>query len=361
MKIALDAMGGDHAPAAIIEGAVCAAREFGADIILIGKEDVISEELKKYDIEKLPLSIKHASEVIEMHEPPSVALRRKRDSSIKIGVELVKRGEADAFVSAGNTGAVMAAATLILRTLKGIERPAIAVQLPTISGPVILIDAGANVDCKPRQLFQFGIMGHVFARYVLERENPKVGIINNGEEEDKGNEATKEAYKIFKKSSLNFIGNVEGKELYKGAADVIVSDGFVGNITLKVSESLADMIGKSLKAVFARSWRSKLGYILVKPYLDEFKKKVDYSEYGGAPLLGVNGVCIIAHGSSSPKAIKNAIRQAGEFLNRKVNTHIQEDIELNMNVQPPDVKKGGVLMALKEIVSFSTRKEGEQS
>lgn len=361
MKIALDAMGGDHAPAAVIEGAICASREFNSDIVLVGRENVISEELKKYDIEKLSLSIKHASEVIEMHESPSIALRRKRDSSIKIGVELVKSGEADAFVSAGNTGAVMAAATLILRTLKGIERPAIAVQLPTISGPVILIDAGANVDCKPRQLFQFGIMGHVFARYVLEREAPKVGIINNGEEEDKGNEATKEAYKLLKKSSLNFIGNIEGKELYKGTADVIVSDGFVGNIILKASESLADMIGKSLKSMFTKSWRTKLGYILVKPYLDEFKKKVDYSEYGGAPLLGVNGVCIIAHGSSSPKAIKNAIRLAGEFLNRKVNVHISKDIELNMNIQPPEVKKGGVLMALKEIVSFSKKKEEEQS
>lgn len=360
MKIAVDAMGGDKAPSAIIEGAVHAAREFGSNIILVGKREVISSELKKHDVKNLPLSIRHASEIVEMHESPSVALRKKRDSSIKVGIELVKRGEADAFVSAGNTGAVMAAATLILRTLKGIDRPAIAVQLPTTSGPVILIDAGANVDCKPHQLFQFGIMGHVFAKYVLGRDNPRVGILNNGEEEDKGNEITKEVHKVLKKSTLNFIGNVEGKELYKGAADVVVSDGFVGNITLKVSESLADMIGKALKGIFTKSWRSKLGYLLIKPYLESFKKSVDYSEYGGAPLLGVNGICIIAHGSSSPKAIKNAIRQAGEFVKGKVNIHIQEDIERNITIQPSEVKKGGVLRALKEIVSFSGKKETEK-
>ena len=358
MKIAVDTMGGDKAPSAIIEGAVHAAREFGTNIILVGKREVISSELKKYDVKNLPLSIRHASEIIEMHESPSAALRKKRDSSIKVGIELVKRGEADAFVSAGNTGAVMAASTLILRTLKGIDRPAIAVQLPTASGPVILIDAGANVDCKPHQLFQFGIMGHVFAKYVLGRDNPKVGILNNGEEEDKGNEITKEVHKVLKKSTLNFIGNVEGKDLYKGGTtDVVISDGFVGNITLKVSESLADMIGKALKGVFTKNWRSKLGYFLIKPYLESFKKSVDYSEYGGAPLLGVNGICIIAHGSSSPKAIKNAIRQAGEFVKGNVNTHIQEDIERNIKIQPIEVKKGGVLRALKEIVSFSREKE----
>ncbi|MBI4378107.1 MAG: phosphate acyltransferase PlsX [Nitrospinae bacterium] len=361
MKIAVDAMGGDNAPFVVVEGAVCASREFGADIILVGNKNIISLELEKYNIEKLSLSIKHTSEVIEMDESPSVALRKKKDSSIRVGVGLIKNGEADAFVSAGNTGAVMAAATLILRTLKGVDRPAIAVQLPTINGPVILIDAGANVDCKPYQLFQFGIMGHVFARYILDRDEPRVGVINNGEEEDKGNEATKEVYKMFKKSSLNFIGNVEGKELYQGTADVIVSDGFVGNIALKVSESLADMIGRSLKDLFSKNWRSRLGYLMVKPYLEAFKKSVDYSEYGGAPLLGVNGVCIIAHGSSSPKAIKNAIRQAGELIHRKINTHIREDIELNINIQPSDIKKGGVLRVIKRIVGLSTKREGEES
>lgn len=360
MRISVDAMGGDNAPSAVIEGAVYASREFCIDIILVGNKDVIISELKKYDTDKLPLFIKHTSEVVGMDEPPSIALRKKRDSSIKVGIDLVKSGEADAFVSAGNTGAVMAAATLILRTLKGIDRPAIAVQLPTAKGPVILIDAGANVDCKPHQLFQFGIMGHEFARYILNREKPRVGIINNGEEQDKGNEATKEAYKMLKKSSLNFIGNVEGKELYKGLADVIVSDGFVGNIALKVSESLAGMIEGSLRDLFMKSWRSKLGYLLINPYLKEFKRTMDYSEYGGAPLLGVNGVCIIAHGSSSPKAIKNAIRQAIELLNGKVNAHIQEDIELNIGIQPLEVKKGGVLKALKEIVSFSKKKEDEE-
>ncbi|MEK7846677.1 MAG: phosphate acyltransferase, partial [Nitrospinota bacterium] len=194
---------------------------------------------------------------------------------------------------------------------------------------------------------------------VLGLKNPRVGLLNNGEEEEKGNEVTKEVYKIFKKSSLNFIGNVEGKELYKGTADVVVTDGFVGNITLKVSESLADMIGKSLKDIFTKNWRSKLGYLLLKPYLEIFRKRVDYSEYGGAPLLGVNGICIIAHGSSSPKAIKNAIRQAKELIERDVNTHIKEDIKLNVDIQPPEAKSGGLLSAIKEIVKFSRKKEGE--
>lgn len=249
---------------------------------------------------------------------------------MKIGLDLVKNGSASAFVSAGNTGAVLAYSTVILRPLKGVDRPAIAIQLPTLKGDAILLDAGANVDCKTNQLFQFGIMGHVFAEYILGKQKPRVGLLSIGEEDGKGNEIVKEVFQMLKASHINFIGNIEGKEVYRGNADVIVCDGFTGNVALKISESLADMIGTNLKRMFNSSWITKLGYLLLKPQLDQFKKKVDHSETGGAPLLGVNGVVIIAHGSSSPKAIKNAINRAREFSEKNITEHIREDIESNL-------------------------------
>jgi len=257
MKIALDAMGGDHAPSAIIEGAVLASRENGDEVILVGIESVIKEELGKHDASQLPIRIEHADQVVDMHDAPGKALRGKRKSSIKIGLDLVKDGQADAFVSAGNTGAVLAFSTLILRPLKGVDRPAITVQLPTLQGSSLLLDAGANVDCKPIQLFQFGVMGHAFAKYILGENEPRVGILSIGEEDGKGNEITKEVFHMLKKSHVNFIGNVEGKEVYRGNADVVVCDGFTGNVALKISESLAEMIGKNLKAMFSRDWKSK--------------------------------------------------------------------------------------------------------
>ena len=249
---------------------------------------------------------------------------------MKIGLDLVKNGSASAFVSAGNTGAVLAYSTVILRPLKGVDRPAIAIQLPTLKGDAILLDAGANVDCKTNQLFQFGIRGHVFAEYILGKQKPRVGLLSIGEEDGKGNEIVKEVFQMLKASHINFIGNIEGKEVYRGNADVIVCDGFTGNVALKISESLADMIGTNLKRMFNSSWITKLGYLLLKPQLDQFKKKVDHSETGGAPLLGVNGVVIIAHGSSSPKAIKNAINRAREFSEKNITEHIREDIESNL-------------------------------
>ncbi|MDH3256874.1 MAG: phosphate acyltransferase PlsX [Nitrospinota bacterium] len=345
MKIAVDAMGGDHAPEAIVEGSVLAAREFGIPIILTGISHRVHQELEKYeDWKQLGIEVEHADDVVDMHDIPSKVIRSKRKSSIKIGLDLVKKGEASAFVSAGNTGAVLAYSTIILRPLKGVDRPAIAIQLPTAKGTAILLDAGANVDCKTMQLFQFGIMGHAYAKYILGNENPSVGLLSIGEEDGKGNETTKEAFKMLKKSHINFIGNIEGKEVYRGNADVIVCDGFTGNVALKISESLAEMIGGSLKNLFKTGMTTKLSYMLLKPHLAELKKKVDYSEKGGAPLLGINGVCIIAHGSSSPKAIKNAVYQAHLFVDKRINDHICEDIEYNLD------GGGSLWQHIKEIV-----------
>ena len=348
MKIVVDAMGGDHAPAAVVEGAVLAAREYNTKIILTGLTKRIQAELDKHDPDHtLPIEIVHAEQIVEMHDIPGKALRSKKKSSMKVGLDLVKQGVGAAFLSAGNTGAVLAYSTVILRPVKGVDRPAIAIQLPTSKGISILLDAGANVDCKTNQLFQFGIMGHVFAEYILEKENPSVGLLSIGEEDGKGNEIVKETFQMLKNSHINFIGNLEGKEVYRGNADVIVCDGFTGNVALKISESLAEMIGSNLKLMFQSNWLSKLGYLLLKPKLVEFKKKVDHSETGGAPLLGVNGVVIIAHGSSSPKAIKNAINRAQELSEKNIIEHIKQDIELNLS--EIDNAKGTIWGQIKDI------------
>ena len=359
MKIVVDAMGGDHAPEATVEGAVLAAREYETEIILTGLSDLIHPILDRFDPDhNLPIEVVHADEVVEMHDLPGKVLRSKRKSSMKIGLDKLKDGTALAFVSAGNTGAVLAYSTVILRPLKGVDRPAIAIQLPTLKGNAILLDAGANVDCKVTQLFQFGIMGHVFAEYILGKENPRVGLLSIGEEDGKGNEIVKEVFQMLKASHINFIGNIEGKEVYRGNADVIVCDGFTGNIALKISESLAAMIGTNLKRMFQSNWASKLSYLLLKPQLDEFKKKVDYSETGGAPLLGVNGVVIIAHGSSSPKAIKNAIHRACELCEKNINEHIREDIESNL--LDVDAAKGTIWKQIKEMAFGGESEEGEK-
>jgi glycerol-3-phosphate acyltransferase PlsX len=359
MKIVVDAMGGDHAPEATVEGAVLAAREYETEIILTGLSDLIHPILDRFDPDhNLPIEVVHADEVVEMHDLPGKVLRSKRKSSMKIGLDKLKDGTALAFVSAGNTGAVLAYSTVILRPLKGVDRPAIAIQLPTLKGNAILLDAGANVDCKVTQLFQFGIMGHVFAEYILGKENPRVGLLSIGEEDGKGNEIVKEVFQMLKASHINFIGNIEGKEVYRGNADVIVCDGFTGNIALKISESLAAMIGTNLKRMFQSNWASKLSYLLLKPQLDEFKKKVDYSETGGAPLLGVNGVVIIAHGSSSPKAIKNAIHRACELCEKNINEHIREDIESNL--MDVEAAKGNIWKQIKEMAFGGESEEGEK-
>jgi phosphate acyltransferase len=359
MKIVVDAMGGDNAPEAAVEGAVMAAREYGTEIILTGLSNQIHEILNRLDPDHhFPIQVVHADEVVEMHDSPSKVLRSKRKSSMKIGLDLVKEGTASAFLSAGNTGAVLAYSTIVLRPLNGVDRPAIAIQLPTLKGNAILLDAGANVDCKNTQLFQFGIMGHVFAECILGKKNPRVGLLSIGEEDGKGNEIVKEAFQMLKTSHINFIGNVEGKEVYRGNADVIVCDGFTGNVALKISESLAEMIGTNLKRMFQSNLFSKLGYLLLKPKLDEFKKKVDHSETGGAPLLGINGVVIIAHGSSTPKAIKNAINRARELSEKNINAHIREGIESNLTNL--EAAKGNIWKQIKNITFGSDSEESSK-
>ena len=327
MKIALDAMGGDHAPDAIVEGAVMAARELGVEIALVGDEKIVQTALFRHAIDRLPITVIHASQQVEMHESPSSVVRRKRDSSIWVATQLVKTDAAVAVVSAGNTGASMATALFILGPLAGVERPAIATLLPTLTGTAILIDVGANVDCKPEHLFQFGVMGYVYAQDMLGAASPQIGLLSIGEEEGKGNDLTREAFKMLKESGIPFIGNVEGRDVYRGGVDVIVCDGFIGNVALKISEGLADALVQMLKREILASTLGKIGGGLLRPTFARFRKKIDYAEYGGAPLLGVNGISVICHGRSTPKAIKNAIRMARDAETRGLNRHIKDQIE----------------------------------
>jgi glycerol-3-phosphate acyltransferase PlsX len=319
MIIAVDGMGGDKAPSVIVEGAILAAKEYsGLQIILVGMKDTLETELVKYKPQSNIL-IQAASEVVGMDEPPAASVRRKRDSSICVGFELVKSKHADGFVTAGNTGAAVCAATLILGLLNGIERPGIAIIIPTLKGTSILIDAGANIDPKPIHLLQYGIMGDAYARYILKKENPSVGLLNIGEEESKGTEFMKETHRLLNESKLNFMGNIEGRQIFTGDCDCIVSDGFVGNVALKVSESFAEAIDELLRRELKRSFLTRLGAALSHSAFSMLKEELDYSEYGGAPLLGVDGICIISHGRSSAKAIKNAIRVAAESVAQDVN------------------------------------------
>jgi glycerol-3-phosphate acyltransferase PlsX len=329
VRVALDAMGGDRGPEVNVEGAVAAARECGAAVILVGVEEEVQRHIRKQDVSGLPLSLRHAPEVVDMGENPMTALRRKKQSSIRVGLGLVQNGEADAFVSAGNTGVAMATALLVLGPLPGVERPAIAVVMPTLTGKAVLLDVGANVDCKARHLVQFAIMGNVYARDVLGLPRPRVGLLSIGEEESKGNELTRETFKELEdEASLNFIGNVEGRDIFNGNTDVIVCDGFTGNVALKISESVAETLFHLLREELVRDLRGRAGSLLLVPAFRRFKRRIDPAEYGGAPLLGVNGVCVISHGRSTGKAIKNAIRVAGECVTNKVIPHIREGIAL---------------------------------
>jgi phosphate acyltransferase len=333
MKIAVDAMGGDNAPQAVVAGSVQAAQQFGVGIILVGIEQLIRQELDKHPSAKaLPLEIRNATEVVDMHDSPATVFRRKKDSSIRVANELVKKGEASAVISAGHTGAAMSTSLFVLGRIEGVERPAIATFMPTIMGASILLDMGANVDCKPNHLLQFAVMGDVYARYLLKNPNPRVGLLSIGEEETKGNELTKEAFKLLTETSLNFIGNVEGRDVMSGKADVIVCDGFIGNVVLKVSEAVAEAIGTFLRKDIEESLISKLGYLLMRPAFNSLKRRVDYAEYGGAPLVGINGISIISHGRSSDRAIKNAIRVAAELATSDVNKRIRADIGKNMEL-----------------------------
>jgi glycerol-3-phosphate acyltransferase PlsX len=329
LTIAVDAMGGDHAPVPEVHGAVRAAKNQDVNILLVGREEKLKAELAKHEgWRKLPIRIVHASEVVTMDDNPAKALRTKRDSSIRVAARLVRDGEADGVVSAGNTGAVMAIAKTVLGMIPGVDRPALANPFPTIKGkPAVMVDVGANVDSDAKMLSQFAVMGDVYSRLVFHTETPRVGVLSIGEEEHKGNELTKAASAILRNLPLNFIGNVEGRDLYTGHADVIVCDGFIGNVALKVSEGLVEVIKHLLKESFESTVASKIGYVLSRQALKDFRKRMDYSEYGGAPLLGVKGVVIICHGRSNDNAIRNAIRVATESASEHVNDRIEAEIQ----------------------------------
>jgi glycerol-3-phosphate acyltransferase PlsX len=329
VTVAVDAMGGDHAPQAEVAGAILAAKEYSLRVLLVGREDVVRAELARHhEARDLPIGTVHASQQITM-EDSAKAVRTKPDSSLRVASRLVRDGAAQGFVSAGNTGAVMATAKIVQGVVKGVERPALAGVFPTLPGvPVVLIDVGANVDCTPRMLAQFAVMGEIYSRVILHTSNPRVGILSIGEEDHKGNEVTRNTAALLRTLPLNFVGNVEGRDLYSGSADVIVCDGFIGNVALKVSEGLVDMVGKMLRESLEASALRKAGYALARGAFSDFRKRVDYSEYGGAPLLGVKGVCIICHGRSNANAIKNAIRVAAEFAGGGINEKIEEELRL---------------------------------
>ncbi|RUM29518.1 MAG: phosphate acyltransferase PlsX [Aquifex sp.] len=327
LKIAVDCMGGDYAPLEIVKGCILAAKELGYKIYLVGDKNQISQILETSgEKDNALLEIVHAEEKIEMNEPPSNVLRKK-NSSLYVAAMLVRKGEADGLVSAGNTGAVLAVGKFIVGAEEEVERPAIGVALPNPKGKTVLIDVGANVDCKPRHLVQFAVMGHTYAQEMLGIKNPRVGILSIGEEEGKGNELVKEAYPLLKNTKLNFKGNAEGRDIYSGTFDVIVCDGFVGNVILKASESLGFAVVHMIKEEIKNSWLAKLGALLLMPALNNFKKKADFSEYGGIPLLGAKKPVIITHGRANAKAIKNAVRVAGEFLNTSFNKKLVENLK----------------------------------
>jgi glycerol-3-phosphate acyltransferase PlsX len=328
MRVAVDAMGGDFAPDVNIDGAVDAVQEKDdLNVILVGDERSIKEGLKGRGYTESRISTLHASEVISMEASPSYAVRRKKDSSIRRAVELVRDGSSDAVVSAGNSGAMMALALFMLGTSEGVDRPAIATVMPSFKEPFLLLDAGANVDCNPLNLLQFGLMADAYCKHILQRPKPRIAILSIGEEPAKGNELTKEAYKLLANAPINFMGNIESKDAYMGEADGIVCDGFVGNIFLKTSEGLADLVMKMLKREISSSAAGKLGSMLFSPAFRNLEKVIDYDEYGGAPLLGINGSCIIGHGRAMPKAIKNAIITASDFSRKKVHEAVSAEIK----------------------------------
>jgi phosphate acyltransferase len=327
ITIALDAMGGDHAPRAEVEGAILAARELGVRILLVGIEATVRQELNKHRHRELPIEVVNATEVITMSDSPSQAFRRKKDSSVHVAAKLVRDGKADALVSMGNTGAVMTVARFVLGTLKSVDRPALAAAFPNMKEKVtVILDVGANVDSKAVQIEQFAVMGEIYYRTIFGVKRPRVAMLSIGEEEMKGNELTREASSRLKQRTLNFVGNVEGRDVFRGNVDVIVCDGFIGNVALKISEGLVEHIGGMLKKAIKSSLTSQLGYALSKSAFDSFRKRTDYSEYGGAPLLGVRGITIIGHGRSNPNAIKNAIRVANELCRSRVNEKIEEEL-----------------------------------
>ena len=328
ITIAVDAMGSDSCPKPEVEAAILAAKSLDVKVILVGRQDVLTKELDRHaGWRQLPLEIHHASEVITMEDSAGRAVRSKRDSSIRVAARLVREGIAAGVVSAGNTGAVMATTKMVQGMLHGVDRPALASAFPTLNGrPAVMVDVGANVDCNAKMLAQFAVMGEIYSRVIFRTDSPRVGLLSIGEEEHKGNQLTHDAMQLLKTLNLNFIGNVEGRDVYTGTVDVIVCDGFVGNVALKVSEGLVEVIREMLRESMRKSVSRQLGALLAKGAFQDFKKRVDYTEYGGAPLLGLKGICIICHGRSNAKAIKNAIRVAMEFAAEQTNERIATEL-----------------------------------
>lgn len=326
MKIVVDGMGGDNAPVEIVKGTIDAVNEFNIDAIIVGKEDIIYRELEKYNYPKDRVEVLNAEDIITNEEDPALAIRRKKDSSLVVGCKALSDGMGDGFISAGSTGALLAGGLFIVKRIKGIERAALTSTYPTLDGVSLLVDAGANVDCKAEYLQQFGIMGSIYMEKVMGVKDPKVGLVNIGVEVGKGNQASKEAYELLNSADINFIGNIEGRTLPQGEVDVIVADGFVGNVILKLTEGFAMTMLDHLKEIFMENLRSKTGAMLVKPGLKSLKSKMDYREYGGAPLLGTKKPIVKAHGSSDALAVKNAIRQLINFIEKDVINIIEENI-----------------------------------
>ncbi len=334
IDIALDAMGSDKSPEPEIRGAVLAARHLPVQVHLIGPETrlrkMLAQHMRSTNHRHLPIKIVHASEWISMEDKAAAAVRSKRDSTMRVGLKMVREGRVAGFVTAGNTGAAMATAKMVLGTLPGVDRPALAAVLPTVAGrPSVLLDVGANVDCKAQHLVQFAMMGSMYASHVLKIEQPRVGLLSIGEEETKGNDLTRETFPLLRQQPLNFIGNVEGRDIYNGSADVIVCDGFVGNVALKTSEGIVKLVRESLRESLGATLSSQVGALLARKAFLNFKKRLDYSEYGGAPLLGLRGVCIVGHGSSNDRAILNGIRVAAEFAQTGLNAHLEHEFTLH--------------------------------
>jgi glycerol-3-phosphate acyltransferase PlsX len=326
VRIAVDAMGGDHAPQVNVDGAIAAAREFGIRTLLVGRTSELEGLLRGAGYRGSEIELVEAPEVISMHEPATAALRRKRNSSIRIAANCVRDGRAAGLVSAGHTGAAMVSAKMVVGSIEGVDRPALAAILPNLTGHCLLLDVGANPDAKTQHFKEFAVMGSIYAQLVFGKASPSIGLMSIGEEDSKGTDRTKEAFKVLKETGLRFVGNFEGRDVFNGSVDVIVTDGFTGNVILKVSESLSEMVEKLLREEIKRTLQSSVGFLLSRPAFRRFKSRLDYSEYGGAPLLGVRGCVIICHGRSSAKAIKNAIRFAAEFSRQGLAEKIQSSI-----------------------------------
>ncbi|MCZ7624314.1 MULTISPECIES: phosphate acyltransferase PlsX [Candidatus Kuenenia] len=328
MRIAVDAMGGDKAPQEIVKGSVLAAQQVpDAEIILVGDENRIKHELCLGGTIPKNITIHHAAQIVGMEDPATHSIRQKINSSITQSVELVAKRKADAIVSAGHTGATVAAAMLHMKTLKGIRRPGIAISLPTLHGSCLIIDAGANISCKPLHLYQYGIMASTVCKHLMNIENPKVGLLNIGEEDAKGNDLVRETFSLLSNAHLNFIGNIESREIFDGKADVVVCEGFVGNVILKFAEGMAKNLLTTIKAESMNRFWAKLGLLLCKPVFQSIKTKMDFAEYGGVPLLGINGICIICHGRSDARTIQNAIKAALKLTKTEINEYIISELE----------------------------------